>query len=271
MTASLTFVGTATVLLRLGPFQLLTDPNFLHRGQRAHLGYGLTSRRLTDPALRIAQLPELDGVLLSHLHGDHFDRVARAELDPALPVLTTRHAQRRLRGWGFREADGLAYWEHRELIHDDSRLRITSVPAQHGPSLVHRLLPPTMGMVLELTQPGERPLRIYQTGDTLCRPMLGAIRERVGDIDVLVAHLGGTRVAGILVTMDDQDGADLVEMIRPAVVVPVHYDDYTVFRSPLSDFTAQADRRGWAAKLRTVRRGETVNLAQAAHSSGADQ
>lgn len=36
--ATLEFVGTATSLLRLGPFTILTDPNFLHRGQRAYLG-----------------------------------------------------------------------------------------------------------------------------------------------------------------------------------------------------------------------------------------
>jgi hypothetical protein len=35
---SLTFIGTATVLLRLGSFVVLTDPNFLHRGQRAAAG-----------------------------------------------------------------------------------------------------------------------------------------------------------------------------------------------------------------------------------------
>ena len=43
---SLTFIGTATTVLRLGSFTLLTDPNFLHRGQRAYLGKGLWSKRL---------------------------------------------------------------------------------------------------------------------------------------------------------------------------------------------------------------------------------
>ena len=78
---SLTFVGTATTMLRLGSFTVLTDPNFLHRGQRAYLGKGLWSRRLTEPALQPDGLPPLDLVLLSHLHGDHFDRVARRGLD----------------------------------------------------------------------------------------------------------------------------------------------------------------------------------------------
>ncbi len=48
---SVYFVGTATVILRYAGFTILTDPNFLHRGQRAYVGMGLTTRRLTEPAL----------------------------------------------------------------------------------------------------------------------------------------------------------------------------------------------------------------------------
>jgi L-ascorbate metabolism protein UlaG (beta-lactamase superfamily) len=74
----------------LGDFTVLTDPNFLHRGQRAHLGHGPWSKRRTEPALQPDQLPPLDAVFLSHLHGDHFDRIARRRLDPAVPLVTTR-------------------------------------------------------------------------------------------------------------------------------------------------------------------------------------
>jgi L-ascorbate metabolism protein UlaG (beta-lactamase superfamily) len=92
MTCTLTFVGTATTLLRLGPFTVLTDPNFLHRGQWSYFGQGLFSRRRTEPALQPADLPPLTAVVLSHLHGDHFDRVARRELAREVPILTTPHA-----------------------------------------------------------------------------------------------------------------------------------------------------------------------------------
>src|SRR5215203_6690653 len=97
----ITFIGTATTIVRLGSFTVLTDPNFLHRGQRAYLGKGLWSRRLTEPAMQPADLPSLDAVVLSHLHGDHFDRIARRELDHTVPVVTTEHAASRLRGYGF--------------------------------------------------------------------------------------------------------------------------------------------------------------------------
>src|SRR3954471_14309047 len=91
---TMTFGGTATMLLRIGAFTLLTDPNFLHRGQRAYLGNGLWTKRLTEPALQPTQLPALDGILLSHLHGDHWDRIATARLDRAMPIVTTEHAAR---------------------------------------------------------------------------------------------------------------------------------------------------------------------------------
>ena len=73
----LQFIGTATTLIRYAGFTVLTDPTFLHRGERAYLGKGLWTTRATDPAIDIGELPDLDLVVLSHLHGDHFDRVAR--------------------------------------------------------------------------------------------------------------------------------------------------------------------------------------------------
>ena len=49
-------------------------------------------------------------------------------------------------------------------------------------------------------------------------------------------------------------------MLAPAVTVPVHYDDYPVFRSPLEDFERTWRRRQLPGELRLVRRGETVSL-----------
>ncbi len=258
--ASLSFVGTATSVLRLGGLTLLTDPNFLHRGQRVYLGYGLFSKRRTEPAMQPADLPTLDGVLLSHLHGDHFDRVARQELGRDLPIVTTPHAARRLGRWGFEASVPLGTWESHELERAGERVRITSVPGTHGPGVVGRLLPPVMGSVVELVRGDTTALQLYITGDTLFRPELREVCERFPDLDAMVIHLGGTRALGILVTMDDRQGADMVELLAPPVTVPVHYDDYTVFRSPLSQFLDEVRRRQLPGEIRTVSRGQTITL-----------
>jgi L-ascorbate metabolism protein UlaG (beta-lactamase superfamily) len=253
------FIGTATTVVTLGSFTLLTDPNFLHRGQRAYLGWGLSSRRLTEPAIGPEELPPLDVVLLSHLHGDHFDRVSRAGLDRSPPVLSTPHAVRRLGSWGF-DARALETWEQHVLTKGDEELRVTSVPAIHARGLLGTMLPPVMGSIVDHVVRGERHRRVYFSGDTLTGAHVDEVHERFPDIDAAVVHLGGTRVLLRTVTLDGRMGVDFVQRIRPSVVVPVHYDDYTVFRSPLSDFVDRAAAAGLAATLRCPARGEVVSL-----------
>ncbi len=89
---SVFFIGTATVIIRYAGFTILTDPNFLHAGDHVHLGYGLTSERLTEPALDIDELPPIDLCVLSHYHGDHFDQIVEEKLNKDLPIVTTNHA-----------------------------------------------------------------------------------------------------------------------------------------------------------------------------------
>ncbi|PXY22170.1 MBL fold metallo-hydrolase [Prauserella muralis] len=258
----LTFIGTATTLLRLGPFTLLTDPNFLHRGQWVHIGHGLVTRRRTEPAAQPADLPPLDAVLLSHLHGDHFDRVARRELSRDVPILTTGHAARRLARQGFREATGMRTWSSQRLTDGDASLTVTAVPARHSATPLDRLLPPVQGSVLEYRpDPDARVRRIYLSGDTVLHDELRQIAAWFGDLDLAVLHLGGTRVLGVRLSMDDRQGADLVEWLRPAGVVPVHFDDYGLFTSPLSNFLTEVADRKLPAEIRLLRRGDTLRLA----------
>src|SRR4051794_7865983 len=257
---TLTFGGNATMLLRLGPFTVLTDPNFLHRGQRAYLGYGLVTKRLTEPALQPTQLPTLDAIVLSHLHGDHWDRIATRSLPRGTPVVTTPAAARELAQKGFAQTSDLTPWQTHELTSGTTTLRITSVPGVHGPGLLGRLLPPVMGSVLELVRDGAVSWRGYVSGDTVFRRDLAEVLERCGPLDVAVPHLGGTRALGVTVTMDARQGADLVELLRPSVVVPVHFDDYTRFTSGLGDFVAEIAARRAPGEIRTVRRGQTISL-----------
>jgi len=263
--ASLTFIGTATTLLRLGTFTLLTDPNFLHQGQRAYLGKGLWSRRLTEPAMQPADLPALDAVVLSHLHGDHFDRVARQDLPRSQPIFTTSPAARTLQRWGF-AVEGMSTWQEHRLTRPragdapEETLTIRALPGVHARGAMRALLPPVMGSLLEHRVAGEVRTRLYLSGDTLTGDHLDEIARRHPDIDVAVVHLGGTRVLLHTVTMDSEQGVDFLRRVRPGYAVPVHHDDYAVFRSPLSAFLERAAGAGLGASIRTVRRGETIDL-----------
>lgn len=254
---SVEFIGTATTLIRYGGFTILTDPNFLHRGEQVHLGYGMTSRRLTEPSIGFALLPEFDFVLLSHLHEDHFDRLVARRLDRSTPIVTPPAAARALREMGFRAATPLDTWESMEVRKNGSRVRITAMPARHGPMLLSALLPPVMGSMLEFSREGEPPdLRLYISGDTLVYEDLEEIPRRYPEIDLALLHLGGTRLLGVLLTMDAKQGVRALELVAPQLAIPIHYNDYDVFTSPLEDFQREVERAGLADRVRYLRHGQ---------------
>jgi L-ascorbate metabolism protein UlaG (beta-lactamase superfamily) len=259
-TGSIFFVGNATTLIRYAGFTILTDPNFLHRGQFARLGYGLRSRRLTNPAIEVEALPQLDMVVLSHLHGDHWDEVAEAKLHRQTRVVTTPRAAETLGGKGF-ATEALARWQSVRFDKGDVTLRVTAMPGRHGPALFSRLLPDVMGSLLDFeTRGGARLLRLYITGDTLVHDRLAEIRTRYDDIDLALLHLGGTRVLGVLVTMDAAQGVELMRIVQPRRAIPIHYDDYTVFKSPLAEFQQAAQRAGLGARLHYLAHGESYTI-----------
>jgi L-ascorbate metabolism protein UlaG (beta-lactamase superfamily) len=258
---SILFIGTATVLIRYAGFTILTDPNFLHRGELVHLGYGLRSRRLTEPAMGLADLPPLDAIVLSHLHEDHFDRVVERTLDRALPLITTPKAARTLAKIGFHRTVPLCTWQDVTMAKGGVRLRLTAMPGRHGPWLFSRLLPPVMGSMLEFeTTTGEPLFRLYITGDTLVHDALHAIPRRYPNIDQALLHLGGTRVLGVLVTMDAKQGVEAIKLIRPTLAIPVHYNDYTVFKSPLSHFQKEVRSAGLEERVRYLNHGDAYTF-----------
>jgi L-ascorbate metabolism protein UlaG (beta-lactamase superfamily) len=259
MQARVTFIGNATTVLQLGSFTLLTDPAFGPAGSRVHLGYGAWTKRLRDPALHALEGVELDAVLLSHLHGDHFDRSAQARLPAGLPIITTPQARRRLLRRRFETVHGLPTWERHEWSRGRELLRVTAVPGRHGPGLVDKLLPDVMGSILELEADGHRLLTLYITGDTLYDANLAQIPRRFGEIDAMLIHLGGTRLLGMLLTMDARQGADLTQLIRPDRTIPIHTDDYRVFTSPPEHFLTRAREQGLTG-VQPIERGHTIDL-----------
>jgi L-ascorbate metabolism protein UlaG (beta-lactamase superfamily) len=113
---------------------------------------------------------------------------------------------------------------------------------------------------LEFMQSDYILLRLYISGDTLVIDELKEIRKRYAYLDQAILHLGGTRALGILVTMDGEQGVELVKLLEPKVAIPIHYNDYTVFKSPLSDFQKEVKKAGLESQIRYLQHGETYNF-----------
>ncbi|KAE8167677.1 beta-lactamase superfamily domain-containing protein [Aspergillus tamarii] len=286
--ASVYFIGTATTIIEWEGLRVMTDPNFLHAGDHVHLGPGVSSTRRTNPAVDLHELPRVDVVLLSHYHGDHFDQKVESSLRRNLPIITTPHAKSRLTSKGedsFTEVYDLEPFQEATIditgntSKKQARMRVTGMPGKHVPTgFIEKLndlvsaIPPTNGWMIELGySDGSSPTdltvgyRIYISGDTLLVDDLKEIPRRYGDqkIDLMLTHLGGTTVPSpalgplaMMVTMDAKQGVQLMQLIRPDVTIPIHYDDYDVFASSLEDFRKQVEEAGLGSGVVYLDRGE---------------
>lgn len=129
-----TWLGHATLLLKMDGFTILTDPVL---GSYAGIWLGLFTlgiKRLVAPPLIVPELPAIDLVLLSHAHMDHFDIPTLRKLEKPSTTVVTAHATSdllrvgRYRAvhelrWGQRVAVGPAEIRAVEVNHWGARMR----------------------------------------------------------------------------------------------------------------------------------------------------
>jgi len=60
--------------------------------------------------------------------------------------------------------------------------------------------------------------------------------------------------------MDAKQGLELLRLVNPDVTIPIHYDDYDVFLSPLSDFKAEMTKAGLDDKVVYLDRGDAFEF-----------
>lgn len=232
MKCSLTHIGTATMLLEIGPLRLLTDPVFDSAGGHYFFGYGTDSIKLTEPAVRSEDLGKIDAVLLSHdHHEDNLDRAGRGLLPLAKRVITTSTGARRLGG----NAIGLRTWQSTTLEAENIQVKITAAPARHGTLGSHVVVGETTGFILEWD--GQKHGALYISGDTVWFRGLREIGQRF-KIGTAILHIGAARfpIMGLLrFTLNAKEAVQVVHTLRPRTVIPIHYEGWKHFKETGAD------------------------------------
>jgi L-ascorbate metabolism protein UlaG (beta-lactamase superfamily) len=234
---TLTHVGGPTLLIEIGSgadaWRLLTDPTFDPPGKDYKFGWGTGSTKLAGPALAPEELGAIDAVLLSHdHHDDNLDPAGRALLPALGTVVTTVPGARRLtEGDGLTGVRGLADWQTTVLEKPGApRLEVTATPCRHGPPGSRPIVGDVIGFALKWE--GQRDGVLWISGDTVLYDGVREVADRL-TVDLAVLHLGGVRfpVTGPLrYTMTASEAIELVSLIDPNEVVPIHYEGWRHFR-----------------------------------------
>jgi L-ascorbate metabolism protein UlaG (beta-lactamase superfamily) len=94
----------------------------------------------------------------------------------------------------------------------------------------------------------------------LIHERLREIPRRFPHVDLALLHLGGTRVLGIIVTMDAQQGVEAMRIVDPRSAIPIHYNDYEAFESPLEDFKRAVNEAGLEDRVHHLSHDDTYEF-----------
>lgn len=251
MTAvTITHIGGPTALIEFGGWRILTDPTFDPPGKRYFFGWGTMSRKLVGPSIEPDDLGPIDAVLISHHHhADNLDPRGVSMLPKLGTVLTTKKAATKLGGG----AIGLAAWDTWTLeALGKGAITVTATPCQHGPVGLNPITGPVVGFALQWA--GQQHGAFWMTGDTVLHRGLRDVASRL-DVGTILLHLGSVRfrylTGWLRYSMDAQQGAELLDIIKPAAVVPVHYEGWSHFQQGRDDAeqvlagSPYADRITW--------------------------
>ncbi|WP_396445425.1 MBL fold metallo-hydrolase [Actinomadura sp.] len=252
---SVRYLGGPTAVMEIGGVRLVVDPTFDAAGD-----YPIGDRKLTKTAGAVLGpdgIGPVDAVLLSHdQHPDNLDRGGRAYLAGVPLTLTTETAAGRLGG----TARALPNWEHVELPRPGGGvLRVTGVPAQHGPDGTEHLTGPVTGFVLS----GDGVPATYVSGDNASLDVVRAIAGRFAPFDVAVLFMGAARtplIGDADLTLGSEAAAEAAGILRTAQVVPLHFEGWAHFTQGRDTIAPAFAKAGLADRLHLLDPGEAIAL-----------
>jgi L-ascorbate metabolism protein UlaG (beta-lactamase superfamily) len=248
-------VGGPTAIIEMGGVRLLTDPTF--DPPREYTVAGRVLVKSAGPALQPAGVGRIDAVLLSHdQHVDNLDLAGREFLAGAPVVLTTAAAAARL-GAGSRP---LGPWQHFDLARPGGgALRVTRVPALHGPAGSQAVVGEVAGFVLS----SEGLPSVYVSGDNASLDVVQDIGRRVGRVDVAVLFAGAARTTladGAYLTLTSPQAAEAARILNAALVVPLHFNGWRHFTEGGGDLLRAFAAAGLADRLTLLAPGDRVEV-----------
>ena len=218
-------IRNATVKVSYADTTFLVDPMFAPKG--FYEGFPNTYRsQLRNPLVELPLkvetiLQDVDAVIVTHTHLDHWDDQAQQAIPKDLPIFVqNQQDQETLKAQGFKDVRVLT-----ETVFEGVKLRKTG--GQHGTDGMYRIpelkmgLGETMGVVFEA--PGHE--TIYLVGDSIWRPEVEQTIQTMKP-DVIILNAGNALIDGFKesIIMGKEDVYRATKQAKNAKVVAVHLD-----------------------------------------------
>lgn len=253
----LVWLGHSTVLLRLNGKNVLFDPVFSNR--TSPFQWVGPKRFAGGLRVRIADLPPIDAVVISHDHYDHLDYASVRQLRMHaqhffVPLGVGAHLER----WGVSPANitELEWWESAPF----HGLRFTCTPSRHFSGRRIGGRDTTLWASWVVTTNRER---VYFSGDSGYGPHFAEIGKRYGPFNLTLLECGQYDRSWPNVHMLPEQTVQAAKDLGAKLLVPIHWGAFVLALHP---WTEPVERAGKAAKkvgvaIATPKLGQLLPLA----------
>jgi len=254
----ITQVRNATLLLDYAGTRFLIDPMLSAKG--AFPGFeGTANSHLRNPLvelpLSIEELVDVDAVILTHNHPDHWDEVASTKIPKHLPVLVQHQ----------KDADAIRAngFEDVRLLSDQpefASIRLWQTGGQHGSDQLMAVLGDLMGEVsgVIFSHPAEKTL--YLAGDTVWNDLVAQTLQQ-HQPEVVILNCGDAQVPGLgAIIMNKEDVLAVYQAAPQATLIASHMEAVNhalLSRQELRNYLAT---QGMTDRVRVPEDGETLFL-----------
>ena len=232
-------LGHSTLLLQIGGKVWLTDPVF---SERAFAVQWMGPKRFHPVPVTVEDLPEIEGVILSHNHYDHLDYDTIMQLkDRVKHFIGPLGVGKEIADWGVatEKIITLDWWESTKI----ERVELIATPTQHlsGRGLFDRHKTLWTSWVIRTERHS-----LYFSGDSGYFEGFKEIGEKYGPFSITFLENGGYHENFIYEHMMPKDTIQAFKDLKGKLLVPVHNGTFDLalhaWYDPMEQITALAEK-----------------------------
>ncbi len=198
--------------------KILVDPVFAEKETMGKLPRGRINSKnpMTKLPFQLNYFNDIDCILLTHIHFDHFDKSAQQYLNKSLQVICSEKNKKVIKKWGFQNAISVK----ESIVIENIQISIVE-GGKHGIGLEGKLMGDVYGYIIKDLENIEP--TIYIIGDSI---WCNVVEENIKDVDVIIAFGGEARLPfGKNITMNEYD-IEKVVLKSNAKIIVNHMDTW---------------------------------------------
>ena len=246
----------ATAVITVKGLNLILDPMLSPKESMGPIANAANQNRIPMVDLPLSEtelrelLDRLNGVLVTHVHRDHWDARAAELIPKQLPVICQAEDESALRKAGFAQVLPVKTqieWQG---------IQIFRVGGQHGTGEIGRKMGVVSGYVLK----AEGAPSLYIAGDTIwCPEVREALQTYTPEVVVLYSGAASFLTGGPI-TMDADHVVAVCREIPSAKVIVIHMETMTHCLLTRAELRKRLEQEGLVHQVMIPRDGEAVSL-----------